>query len=210
MDDNQTWALIHAERAATADLLAGLTPEQWEASSLCGTWTVRMAAAHIVTGAEQTKGNFAKRMLANAFNFNKMIDRDARKVAEQPTDELVGRIRARTSTTNGPPAPVVTMLGEVVVHTEDIRRPLGLAGGPSPDATVACLEMYKKATFPIGSKARIEGLRLTSTDVDWTFGDGPEVRGPAMSLMLAITGRAAGMGGLEGDGVETLRSRLVR
>ena len=208
--DADTWSLIHAERAAAADLLAGLTPEQWTAPSLCGSWTVRQTAAHLVVGAEQTTGGFVKGLLATGFRFNTMMDRTARGLAERPTDELVERLRARTSTTNRAPAPVVTMLGEVVVHTEDIRRPLGLAGGPSPEAVGACLEMYKGAAFPLGCKKRIEGLRLVASDLDWAHGDGPEVTGPATTLMMAITGRGAVATDLDGEGLPTLQARLGR
>ena len=70
MDDNETWSLIHGHRAAVADMLEGLTPAQWAAPSLCGAWTVRTAAGHIVAGAEQTRGNFIKRVAANGMRFN--------------------------------------------------------------------------------------------------------------------------------------------
>jgi uncharacterized protein (TIGR03083 family) len=209
MDDVTTWKLIHRERAAAADTLAGLTAEQWKQPSLCGGWTVRQAAAHIVTGAEQTTARFLGHMVANGFRFNKMIDRDAKRVAEQPPDEIIARLRARLTTTNRPPAPVMTMLGEVVVHSDDIRRPLGLPSDVSPEALVACLEMYKDTSFPVGTKKRIDGLRLVATDVDWSHGSGPEVTGQAMPLMMAMTGRVAGIDGLAGEGLSTLRRRMV-
>jgi hypothetical protein len=51
-------------------------------------------------------------------------------------------------------------------------------------------------------------LRLVATDVDWSHGEGPEVSGPAVSLLLVMTGRAAGADGLDGAGVDTLRARV--
>ncbi len=42
------WDDVAAERRAIADLLDTLTPEQWETPSLCGAWTVRDLAAHLV------------------------------------------------------------------------------------------------------------------------------------------------------------------
>jgi hypothetical protein len=77
----------------------------------------------------------------------------------------------------------------------------------SPDAVIACLEMYKTTSFPVGTKKRIDGLRLVATDVDWSHGTGPEVTGPALPLLLAMTGRAPGLDALSGAGVATLRSR---
>jgi uncharacterized protein (TIGR03083 family) len=207
MDDTTTWKLIHKERASTADTLTTLTAAQWAQPSLCGGWSVRQTAAHIVLGAEQTTPHFLARMAANGFRFNTMMDRDARRTAVLAPDELIARLRARVTTTNKPPAPALTMLGEVVVHSDDIRRPLGLQNDSSPDVLLACLEMYKNASFPMGTKKRIEGLRLVATDVDWSHGTGPEVTGRAMPMVMAMTGRAAGLDELGGEGLATLRRR---
>ena len=128
-------------------------------------------------------------MVRNGMNFNRMIDRDAKTGAALPAAEIADRIQARTTTTNKAPAPTVTMLGEVVVHSEDIRRPLGLASSAQPEALAACLDMYVGAGFPVGSKRRAAGLRLQASDVEWSHGEGPLVSGPAMSLIMAITGR---------------------
>ena len=208
MDDSQTWKMIHRERAAMADTLASLTPDQWAQPSLCGGWSVRVTAAHIVMGAEQTRGHFLKRMAANGFRFNTMMDRDSRRLGALPTGELIERLRARLTTTNRPPAPVMTMLGEIIVHGEDIRQPLGLPSTASEEALAACLEMYKGANFPVGTKKRIDSLRLVAGDVGWSHGAGPEVTGPAASVLLAMTGRAAGLDDLAGEGLATLRRRM--
>jgi uncharacterized protein (TIGR03083 family) len=137
-----------------------------------------------------------------------MIDRDARRLGRVPPDEIVTRLRSRTTTTNRPPAPTMAMLGEIVVHGADLRRSLDLPGGAATDAAIACLNMYTKASFPVGGKKRIHGLRLVASDTEWTYGDGPLVSGPTTSLLLAMTGRSAGLAGLTGDGVATLRSRI--
>jgi uncharacterized protein (TIGR03083 family) len=209
MDDATTWDLIHAERAAMADTLAALAPGDWAERSLCGTWSVQVTAGHIVAGAEQTRRRFLTRMVANGFRFNTATDRDARRLGALPPAELVERLRARTTTTNRPPAPVATMLGEIVVHGEDIRRPLGLDHAPSPEALCACLDLYRGANFPVGTKKRIDGLRLVATDVDWSQGTGPEVSGPGLSLLMAMTGRAAALDALDGPGLATMRGRML-
>jgi len=209
MDDVHTWKLIHAERAAMADTLASLSPGQWTEPSWCGRWSVQTAAGHILAGAEQTTSRFLGHMISNGFRFNAMIDRDARRAGQLPPSEIVERLRATASATNHPPAPIVTMLGEVVVHGEDIRRPLGLASGTSPEARLACLEMYKDASFPVGTKKRIAGLRLVASDVDWSHGSGPEVGGSASALLLAMTGRRGALDDLHGDGLGPLRERMA-
>ncbi len=210
LTDAETWALIHRERAGVADTLDELSPEEWATPSLCAGWSVQQAAGHIAAGGEQTAGHFAKGLLVNGFRFNTMIDRDARRLGALEPAEIVERIRATASTTNRPPAPVMAMLGEVVVHGEDIRRALGREGDVDPAATAACLEMYTGANFPVGGKKRIAGLRLVATDTDWSHGTGPEVTGPGLRLLLAMTGRPAGLDGLSGDGLDTFRERFPR
>jgi uncharacterized protein (TIGR03083 family) len=207
-DDTRTWAMIHAERAAVADMIDGLSPQQLEQSSLCDGWTVAMMAGHILNAAEQTPGNFLRGMVRNGFRFNTYMDRATRARAGLPRDEIVSRLRQRTTTTNKPPAPAVAMLGEIVVHGEDIRQPLGIQRDVPHDALNACLDMYARASFPVGGKKRIDGLRLVATDTGWSHGSGPEVSGPAAALLLSMTGRAAGLDGLAGEGVATLRERV--
>ena len=56
-------------------------------------------------------------------------------------------------------------------------------------------------------KRRSAGLRFVATDIDWSAGDGPEVRGPTMSLILGMVGRRAALDDLDGPGLDTLRSR---
>ncbi|MGC9961187.1 MAG: maleylpyruvate isomerase family mycothiol-dependent enzyme [Acidimicrobiales bacterium] len=206
MADN---AKIHTERAGLADTLSELSPEQWSVASLCAGWSVKLAAAHVLSGAEQTGPRFMGGMAATGFRFNARMKRDANRLGALSTTEIVDRLRARTSTTNHPPAPVMAMLGEVVVHGEDIRRPLGLHRDVPAAAVVACLEMFKGASFPVAAKRRIERLQLVATDSDWKYGAGPEVRGPGLSLVLAMTGRQPGLEDLAGDGLATLRSRLA-
>jgi uncharacterized protein (TIGR03083 family) len=207
-DNATTWKLIHSQRAVLVDTLEGLSPEQWATPSLCAGWSVQQAAAHVLAGAEQTPLGFIGDLGTAGFRFNTMVDRQAKRIGATSPIEIVARLRARTTTTNHPPAPVAAMLGEVVVHGEDIRRPLGLTAQNAPTATAACLEMYKNANFPVGAKKRIAGLRLVASDTDWSHGSGPEVTGPALSLLMVMTGRAAGLDGLSGDGVRTLSARL--
>jgi hypothetical protein len=92
-------------------------------------------------------------------------------------------------------------------HGEDIRRSFG-AKGDHPDEHLTTLaELYKKTGAPLRAKKRLEGLSMRATDVNWSTGAGPEVRGPCMSLILAMVGREGALADCEGDGVETLRSR---
>ena len=204
-----TWKHIHAERRQMAETWTAMSAGQWAAQSWCQGWSVQDTAGHIVAAAEQTPPNFYKELASAGFRFNVFTDRGARRLAAAGPDELARRLRARTSTTNHPPAPVMAMLGEIVVHGEDIRRPLGLKHQPPEEALVAVADSWKNSNLLIGSKRRITGLRLRATDTEWVHGDGPEVSGPLLSLILAMTGRKDVHPDLTGEGVAELARQAV-
>ncbi len=207
MKSDETWKYIHAERAEMADTLSGLTAEQWATASWCEGWSVQDLAGHILAAAEQTPANFYKELIAAGFKFDIFADRGAKRLAAIGPDEIVRRLKARTTTTNHPPAPVIAMLGEIIVHGEDVRRPLGLQHSPPQAALVGLADNWKKSSIIIGAKRRIAGVRLRADDCDWTHGEGPEVSGPLISLVLAMSGRKGAHTDLSGDGVAVLAGR---
>jgi uncharacterized protein (TIGR03083 family) len=209
VSSTETWAMIHDERARVADMLEGLSSEQWTLDTLCEGWDVQMVAAHMMNAGEQTTSKFFGGLLSNGMRFNVMMDRQAHSSARLAPKEIVERIRARTTTTNKPPAAAMAMLGEVVVHGNDIRQPLGIDDDSSTDAKLACLDMFKGQSFPVPAKKTIAGLHLNATDADWSFGSGPEVNGPLIGLLMAMATRPLAPT-LSGDGVTTLRSRLAK
>ena len=95
----------------------------------------------------------------------------------------------------------------MIVHSEDIRRALGIQHEYPTDAVVTVADFYKGSNLLIGSKRRISGLTLRATDAEWRHGTGPEVSGPILSLVMAMTGRKVADDDLTGEGVATLRSR---
>jgi len=68
-------------------------------------------------------------------------------------------------------------------------------------------DFYKGSNTLIGAKNRIAGVALRATDTDWSHGSGPEVSGPLLSLVMAMTGRKVALDDLEGPGLEVLRAR---
>lgn len=55
---------------------------------------------------------------------------------------------------------------------------------------------------------RIRGIRLAATDLPFSAGAGPEVRGTAEALLMAIAGRSAVLGELSGPGRNRLADRI--
>jgi uncharacterized protein (TIGR03083 family) len=136
-----------------------------------------------------------------------MVAADAKRCGSGDPSNLAALMRAGALRRNHPPGPLTAMLGEAVVHGEDIRRPLGVSREIPEETLVTVAEFYKGSNLLIGAKRRISGLRLEATDASWTNGDGPEVSGPLVSLVLAMTGRRGAYADLSGGGVATLAAR---
>jgi uncharacterized protein (TIGR03083 family) len=202
------WALIRAEREALVSDLDQLEEPQWATQSLCAEWTVRDALAHMTATAKMTPPRFFGKFIGSGFRFNVMSARDIATERGTSGADALARFRSVLGASTHPPGPLEAMVGEVVVHGEDIRRPLGIRHKYADDALTTTADFYRGSNLLIGAKRRTEGLTLRADDVDWKAGSGPEVAGPLASIILAITGRRVGLDDLSGEGVATLRGRV--
>ena len=201
--------MVHAERASLGDFLDTLTPAQWSSPTWCDKWNVQELVGHLTAAGNITAPHFFAGFLKAGFNFDKTVDTDLRSYAQGTPADVKARYDAIITSNRKPPGPAYVALGEVMVHGEDIRRSQGGKGEHPTEHLVALAEMYKKTGAPLRAKKRLVGLKLEATDVDWSTGDGPEVRGPCMSLIMGMVGRAGRLDDCEGAGVETLRSRAI-
>lgn len=201
------WSTVHAERAALADDLAALTDEQWATPSLCPGLSVRDVLAHVTAGASLNPPRWLAGVVRSGFDFDKQV---AMRLAEQlgatPAETLARFRRVITSTTS-PPLPRVAMLGEVIVHGEDIRRPLGIRRDHPIDAVTQLAHFYTGSDLMLVGKSRVAGLRLVATDGPFAIGAGPLVTGTTLAITMATTGRIDYCNELVGDGVEMVRGR---
>jgi uncharacterized protein (TIGR03083 family) len=207
MANPDVWPTVHAERKALAADLDGLDAQAWDTPSLCRGWSVRDVIAHMTATSKLRGPRFFVKLAGSGFRLARLQAKDiAVERGSSPADTLA-RFEAQLDSTGAPPGPTDTMLGEVVVHAEDVRRPLGIAHTYPTDAVVRVADFYKGSNLVIGAKRRIAGLTLQATDTDWVTGRGPTVAGPMLSIVLAMTGRTAALDDLHGEGVDTLRSR---
>jgi uncharacterized protein (TIGR03083 family) len=207
MKSDGIWKHIHAERAQLAETLSGLSAEQWASPSWCRGWAVRDTVGHVVGAAEQTPANFYKGDARRRLQVP-CLQRAGCQTSGRPQPRRAHSSAAGADIDDQSPAcPVMAMLGEVVVHGEDIRRPLGLVHRSREAALVALADSWKKSNLLIGAKRRVAGLRLRATDANWVHGDGPEVTGPLSSLVLAMTGRKGAHDDLTGEGLAALANR---
>lgn len=200
------WSTVAAVRGALADDLATLTDEQWQTQSLSSDWTVRQVVAHLAATASLSPVSFMVSLAKARFNFARFANAEIDKRLGVSPAATLENFRGVQHSTSAPPGPKVTWLGEVIVHSEDIRRPLGISHTYPAEAVRQVAEFYQGSNALIGSKKRIAGLRLQGTDQDWSHGDGELVQGPMLSLLLAMTGRAVACDDLTGPGVPALRS----
>ncbi|TXS32766.1 maleylpyruvate isomerase family mycothiol-dependent enzyme [Streptomyces sp. ms191] len=197
--------MVHAERAALIEDLARLDEDRWREPSLCEGWTVHDVVAHLVDTALTTRIGFVVGLARARFDFDRQnavgVER-ARGADPQETLRRLRRVATRTST---PPAPLDSRLVEEVVHGEDIRRPLGLTRPYPTQAVVRALLLQTRTPASFGgAKELLNRVRLTATDADLAIGTGPEATGPALSLLLAVSGRRVALDDLSGPGVAAL------
>ncbi len=201
------WPTIHTERAALADDLTGLSAEQWQTPSLCSEWDVHDVLAHLVSAAKMTPPRFLSRYAAAGFAFHSFTAKQVAAEGAGGPAATLAAFRAAETRATAPPGPKDTWLGEAFVYGEDIRRPLGITRAyPLPEVTRA-IAFYARSNAIIGGKTRVSGVTLSATDVDFSVGSGPSAEGPAISLLLAASGRKSALQDLSGPGVEVLRGR---
>ncbi|OBF74349.1 DinB family protein [Mycobacterium sp. 852002-51613_SCH5001154] len=199
-------SMAHDERADLADFLATLTPQQWDAPSLCSKWTVKEVVAHVVSyeelGPLALLKRFAKGWVVRANQVG--VDEFAGLSARQLLDFLRAHLQPRglTAGFGG-----MIALVDGTIHHQDIRRALGRPRSVPADRLERVLGLVP-GNPRLGAGRRIRGLRLRATDVDWEHGRGPEVTGPGEALLMAMSGRPAALADLAGPGLDTLAARL--
>lgn len=199
--------MIHAERQSLADTLSGLSDEDWSHSTWCDKWSVQDLVGHLVAAASITAPHFIGGFIRKGFSFDKFVEGDLKTFAAGTPSDVLARFNTIIKSTRKPPGPSYVALGEVMVHGEDIRRALGQTAEHPKEHLVTLAEAYKKTGAPLRGKKRSAGLHFAATDTDWSSGEGPEVKGPTMSIILGMVGRKGALPDLTGPGVETLRSR---
>ncbi len=204
------WELVHRERKALIDDLAGLTPGQWEVPSLCGGWTVHDVAAHLVDNARTTRLGIVVAMVRARLDFDRQNDTGVAREKGVTPAETLDRLRAVAGRRTTPPAPLDSRLVEEVVHGEDVRRPLGMRRDyPTETVERALAHQLRTSVGLGGGKQRAAGLRLLATDADWSHGEGAEVSGPLASLLMVVSGRAEALDDLTGPGLSRLGAALA-
>jgi len=206
------YAAIADERRRLAKVLSELTAEQWDTPSLCGDWSVRDVTAHLVVPLVMGVREFMPILFRARGNFDRSNVIAAQRAVEM-YGPLLPELLARHADSRfkppggGPRAP----LTDILVHGQDIRRPLGIARDVVDEDRWRTTLHFVTAT----RAGRVFGYRGTgltwqATDIGWATGQGPTVSGPAEAILMLMTGRSAALDDVSGDGVDLVRRRFAQ
>ena len=199
--------LARDERADLAAFLTTLTPQQWQAPTLCTRWRVRDVVAHIISydnlGARALIGVAARARFRPGRVNDTALTRYDQRTPEQLLALLTGNLQPR-----GQPAALGGRAGlvETLIHHQDIRRALGQpraipAGRLRPALHTALIAPDIARLWPL------RGVRLVATDLRFSFGAGPPAEGTAEALLMTIAGRPGVISELSGPGQAKLAAR---
>jgi uncharacterized protein (TIGR03083 family) len=138
-----------------------------------------------------------------------MVRVSAHERAAQPTEHLVDEIGAMIGSRrhNIGVTPRETLI-DIVVHSQDIAIPLGRTLPVPPevaaDAASRVWDSRDTRMAKVFEPVPYDSLRLIADDIEWTVGNGLDVRGPILSLLLVLTGRRAALPHLTGPGTAVL------
>jgi uncharacterized protein (TIGR03083 family) len=211
-DRDQVWRAIDVQRAGLTALLDNLSNDEWRRPSLCAGWTVRDVAAHL-TMQQLTFGDVLSIMGKWRGSLDRTTQHVARlRAAELSTTQIIAAIRGMIgSRRHNVGVTYLETLCDILVHSQDIAIPLGRRLDLPPDAAAISAGRVLSMRWPppLPFTRKLAGFRLTATDVSWSAGDGPEVRGPMAALLLVCCGRLAALPQLSGDGAAALAARLA-
>lgn len=163
-------------------------------------------AAHLLVPTEYSAIEMTTTLLRARGNTDRLATLMAARRARLTSAQLVDRLRAQADSRTAPP--IIGVLGpytDALTHALDMWIPLGWSDDGAADRWTPALDFLLSPKGRIGFlPSAAPTLRYVATDLDWRDGEGPEVRGPAAALALALLGRTPWLDRLEGPGQAAL------
>jgi uncharacterized protein (TIGR03083 family) len=204
--------LIAAHRRSLAAALSTLTAEQWRGPSLCAGWTPAHVLAHLTMPFRISESDFMAGLQRYGGDFTTFSDEIAARDSTLRPADLVGVLRANADNPWAPPGGGLPgALSHDVIHGLDITWPLSLPQEIPADAMTSVLDAITRPLVPdtadprageisagdIGAEAShatlfgfpLSGIRVRTTDLDWSAGDGEELAGRSRDLLPLLAGR---------------------
>lgn len=139
-----------AEHAEFVALARGLTDEQWASPSLCEGWSVRDTVVHVAWHIHREPKEAAGFLLRGALSGSARVT--AQQIARdgaRSTDSLLEWFASPGQCNK-------VYLGELMIHQQDVRRPLGLDRKIADDRLTRILDLCLTRS---GSLSLIPGSR---------------------------------------------------
>ena len=206
--------LLWSESADLVALMDELDDAEFDHASLCDGWRVRDVVSHLVLGHVTPMPKMVGLIAKSGFNVPRASRQGSARYgsAHTPTElrdewhEVVdGRVRRGISKVIS----TKEMFVDHLIHHQDIRRPLDRPRTIPAERLTAALDTLPTIGGFLKSKQRMRGITWTADDVEWTFGSGPQVTGPAEALIMLASGRPAALDEASGDGLSVIRRRLA-
>jgi uncharacterized protein (TIGR03083 family) len=190
--DEAYWSAVQTMRLRVADLLDTLGPAEWNAASLCRGWRVRDVAGHLAMVPTIRTWDMVAAAPRARFNPNRINTLLAIRAGSHNPDEIVAKMRAYAGDRRTAKAlDTRNSLFDVIVHSQDIALPLGRDLPVPAEYSRLGLQRVWQMGWPFNARRTFAGVSLRATDTDWSAGTGPEISGPALALLLLLTGRIA-------------------
>jgi uncharacterized protein (TIGR03083 family) len=199
---------IAGEFLALADLLQAAPPAVWDAPSLCAGWRTREVVAHMTMPARYDGPQFMERLAAAGGDFTAMSDAVAAEDGALPTSILLEDLRSEVLHAWEPPGGGAQgALTHCVIHGLDITEGAALHRRV-PQARIARV-LAGAADVDLAQVfgTDLGAVELRADDLDWSYGTGELVTGPAQVLALVLCGRAVPAGRLSGPAAERFTQR---
>jgi uncharacterized protein (TIGR03083 family) len=198
-DSAEAAAAIAGEYLALADILDGAGPAVWDAPSLCEGWRTREVIAHMTIPARYDGPAFMSELEAAGGDFTRLSNAVAARDADLPEAALVENLRSQTLHTWEPPGGGLSgALTHCVIHGLDITEAVPLARLVPAERVAAVLGALEDAGGADLFGVNLSGAQLRADDLDWSYGSGEVVTGPAQVLALVLCGRRVPQGRLGG------------
>ncbi len=192
-------AAIAGEYLALADLLEGAGAAVWDAPSLCEGWRTREVVAHMTMPVRYDGPAFMAELEAAGGDFTRLSNTVAARDGALPVDALLAGLRAEALHGWQPPGGGMEgALTHCVIHGLDITESVPLARRVPDERVAAVLGILAGPGAPDMFGVDLAGVELRADDLEWSWGSGTTVTGPAQALALVVCGRLLPPGRLGG------------
>ncbi|MCU1364858.1 MAG: hypothetical protein JWN39_497, partial [Ilumatobacteraceae bacterium] len=126
MSDPAIIRAITRERLALATMFEELDARQLATPSLCEGWTVHDVAAHLTMPFNVSGAKLLWNALVEPMSISGAMNRLTKEQGHRPIEGIVAQLRDQAGNRKHPPGMPIAPLVDLIVHGEDVRRPLGI------------------------------------------------------------------------------------